>query len=108
MWTFANMCRLLIYALAVYRVTRLLWWENGPFDMFDWVRHKAGVWVDSKFKRQHSNTFFSQLLLCPHCLGMWLAVPALTCWYAQSPILDLIATWLAISGLVSVLFGDRE
>jgi hypothetical protein len=39
----SDVFRLLIYALAVFRLTHLLWHENGPWDVFDWLRAKAGI-----------------------------------------------------------------
>lgn len=38
--------RLACYALAVFRITHLLWWENGPWDVFDWLRSTTGIACD--------------------------------------------------------------
>ncbi|MHA2163950.1 MAG: hypothetical protein ACXABF_16160, partial [Candidatus Thorarchaeota archaeon] len=39
----SDVFRLLIYALAVFRLTHLLWHENGPWAVFDLLRAKAGI-----------------------------------------------------------------
>jgi hypothetical protein len=50
-------------ALAVWRVTHLLNAEDGPWDMFVFLRRVVG------------NGFWGRLLDCFYCLSLWVAAP---------------------------------
>lgn len=54
---------LLVGVLAVWRVTHLLWGEDGPGDLFVRLRRLAG------------GGFFGRLLDCFYCLSLWVAAP---------------------------------
>jgi hypothetical protein len=101
--------RLVVYAFAVYRVTHLLNWENGPWDVLDWLRWKAGVEVTYAGGTPHriATTFWSKLILCPYCLSVWLAVPAVPLWLADFWVFDLLASWMAIAGFVALANSVR-
>lgn len=82
---FTFIVRLLMYSLAVYRFTMLLYNEDGPFHMFDWLRHKAGIEVHSystsddqdnyiEVVERTGEGFFAELLNCPYCLSGWVAL----------------------------------
>jgi hypothetical protein len=49
--------------LAVWRLTHLLWGEDGPWDLF--VRLRRGV----------GDGFWGSLLDCFFCLSLWVAAP---------------------------------
>lgn len=109
------MSRLVVYALAVFRVTALLYAERGPFDAFDWLRAKAGVYYvedpwhlrspenDPVYIRE-ADGFWGELMNCPLCLSGWVALPAIIGLVLKSRLLDIVASWLAIWGLVVALF----
>lgn len=61
-----------VSVLAVWRVTHLLWGEDGPGDVFVGLRRAAG------------QSWFGKLLDCFYCLSLWVAIP---------PALLLGATW---------------
>jgi len=104
--------RLIVYALAVVRVTHMLWWENGPWDIFDWIRAKAGIEVTRMTfpgtpVPQHvrlPNGFFAELLDCPLCLSVWIAAIAVI-GYLVGGYIDYIALWLAIACISMFVFG---
>jgi hypothetical protein len=50
--------RLVLGALAVWRVTHLLYAEEGPFDVLVWLRRMGG-----------------RLFACFYCLSVWVAAP---------------------------------
>jgi hypothetical protein len=54
---------LLVGILAVWRITHLLWAEDGPGDIFVRLRRFA------------SEDFFGSLLDCFYCLSLWIALP---------------------------------
>lgn len=107
--------RLLLYALAVVRVTHMLWWENGPGDVFDWVRAKVGIETtrlgfENNFRLvRTANGFWAELLNCPLCLSVWLAVPAAIAFWLNCIGFDIVAVWLAIACVSMFAFGwNRE
>lgn len=107
--------RLVVYGLAVYRTTHLFVYEDGPFDIFDWLRARAGIGLtyhmESRYeveRKEHvADTFWGRLLLCPLCLSVWIGGIAAACLFIKNIILDGIATWLALSGISTILF-NRE
>jgi hypothetical protein len=64
---------LFLLILVVWRLTHLLWVEDGPWDIFARIRRAAG------------RRFVGRLLDCFYCLSLWLALPiawiAGTGWY---------------------------
>lgn len=115
---------LVLYALAAFRFTHLLWWENGPFDVFDWVRAKTGIrweWsVDREFtpgpfdteatynRITPGNNVFAELLNCVHCLGGWTALIAAVAFVFSNPVFDFIAVWGTIWCVQLLLFGYKR
>jgi hypothetical protein len=76
--------RLLLSALAAWRLTHLLAYEDGPAGLMAALRnalrrHAWGAGVD-----------------CFHCVSLWVAAP-LSLWVAVRP-LDALMVWLALSG----------
>ena len=75
---------LLVGVLAVWRVTHLLWGEDGPGDIFVRLRRLAGA------------GFAGRLLDCFYCLSLWVAIPfafILGADWAERALL-----WLGLSG----------
>jgi len=74
----------LIAVLAVWRVTHLLWGEDGPFDIFVRLRAIAGA------------GFFARLLDCFYCLSLWVSAPP--AWMLAATWTGRLLVWLALSG----------
>ncbi len=74
----------LLGVLAVWRITHLLWGEDGPGDIFVRLRRRAG------------QGFFGRLLDCFYCLSLWFSAPfALmlgSTWFERALL------WLGLSG----------
>jgi len=75
---------LLIVLLAVWRITHLLWGEDGPFNIFLRLRQLAGP------------TFFGHLLDCFYCLSLWVSVPFACSIGITWP--ERLFLWFGISG----------
>ena len=85
-----NWLDLILIALAVYRLTKFVMIDDGPFDLM----LKARDWVFDRFDEEH---WINKGLSCPWCISFWLSLvvlflPAVVYW------------WLGIAGLVSLLF----
>ncbi len=79
----------LLAVLATWRVTHLLANEDGPADLLARLRVRLG------------SGFFGKLMDCFQCLSLWVAAP-MALFVSQSP-LDLLLTWLALSGAACLL-----
>ncbi len=81
--------RLVLAVLATWRITHLLASEDGPADLIVRLRARLG------------SGFFGKLMDCFHCLSFWVAVPM--AFFVASKPLDLLLTWLALSGAACLL-----
>jgi hypothetical protein len=74
---------LTLVILAVWRVTHLLYAEDGPWDLFVKLRKQAG------------EGFWGSLLDCFYCLSLWIALP-LSIWMGAS-WMERVLLWPALS-----------
>ena len=75
---------LLVGVLAVWRITHLLWAEDGPGDIFVRLRRLVG------------DGFFGRLLDCFYCLSLWIALPF--AWVLGGTWIDRVLLWFSLSG----------
>lgn len=75
---------LLAGILAVWRITHLLWGEDGPADLFVRLRRFAG------------NGLTGKLLDCFYCLSLWVAAPF--AWMLGTTWIGRGFLWFALSG----------
>lgn len=68
---------LVLYALAVMRITRLINFDT----IMDWLH----TWIGSRFG---PGSWQAEFAVCPWCIGMWVSL--LTAWY---PVWLLGLTW---------------
>ncbi len=107
-------------ALAAYRLTHLFVYEDGPFGIFDWIRHKAGISIEvqqgyewwwtaagevrsEEVSREtvHTDGFWAELLACPLCLSVWFAG-------LVRLLPDFVVDWLSVAGICLLLFKRFE
>ncbi len=70
--------------LATWRVTHLLASEDGPGDLI------------VRFRKLLGDSWAGELMDCFYCLSLWIACPA--AWFMSRRPVELLFTWLAISG----------
>jgi hypothetical protein len=80
--------KVVLAALAVYRVSTDLAWEAGPYEVFS--RWRALV-----IQRYGPDDWRSEGVSCPICVSFWIALPAAFVW---GPL-----HWLGIAGAASFL-----
>lgn len=81
-----------LLALAAWRLASMVVRERGPWDMFVWVRERAGIGHDeSKVPMVYPDRFFAQLLSCTYCFSMWVGA----FWVGFYLIAPLLATKIA-------------
>ena len=85
---------LLVGILCVWRLTHLLYAEDGPWDVVVRLRRGAGVGL------------WGKLLDCFYCLSLWIAVP-FALFLGEEPTKRLLL-WLALSAGASLLERATE
>lgn len=63
---------LAVAAIATWRITHLLLYENGPFTIFRKLRERFGV-VYAEEGSSEVVSFKYEITTCPWCLSMWVA-----------------------------------
>ncbi len=81
--------RFVLAVFATWRITHLIAREDGPADIIARLRSGLGY------------GFWGKLMDCFYCLSIWIAAP-LTLLVCSKP-LDLLLTWLAVSGAACLL-----
>lgn len=81
--------RFVLAVLATWRITHLLASEDGPADLIVRFRARLGSGLVGK------------LMDCFQCLSLWVAVPI--AFFVSRRPLDLLLTWLALSGAACLL-----
>jgi hypothetical protein len=89
-----DLIRFVFAVFACYRLSELIAIDDGPGDMFLWLRAKCGAYDIGEDSRPV--TSLGRFIECPYCLGVWFAaVLALVLW----PIGWMMPVrWLAIAG----------
>lgn len=84
----------LILSLAVWRVCRMFVAEEGPFGIFDTLRHRLKV--------AKQETWIQRGLGCLACVSFWVSLPA--AWvFSSSPYLLRPVEAMAISAVCVIL-----
>lgn len=89
--------RLVLGALAIWRIGLILTQEEGPFGVFEILRLKLGVYVGL--------TWFHRGLACVLCLTFWpcLAFGLWMAWYEGVSVFVGLAYGLAANALIVLL-----
>jgi hypothetical protein len=85
-----------VAALATWRLTHLIAWEDGPGALIVRLRLRAG------------DGLIAEAMDCFLCLSVWMSLPvAVSVTRRRS---DLLITWLALSGAACLLerLGDQS
>lgn len=85
----------LLAALAVYRISRMIVLEEGPFGAFAWLQEKT--------KKQ--DNWIERGLACPLCISFWLSLVA-ALFFLPAPFPEFLLTWFGIAG-GAVVFYQR-
>lgn len=104
--------RFIIYALAVYRFTLLLYEETGPFNIFTRIRVLAGISKgvttvnEETLEYTYTNgSFWAELLNCPYCLSGWISLLAIIGWSTHK--LDWLAWWGGVWGAIHLMLKKQ-
>ena len=81
--------RLTLAVLATWRLSRLVAYEDGPWDVVALLRRRAG------------DGAMGRLMDCPYCLSIWFAAPLALAVDAGFP--GWLLAWLGVSGGASLI-----
>lgn len=98
--------RWLLAALSCYRVAQLVALDDGPGDVFAWLREIASAHQYGDDGRPATNT--GRLLACPFCIGVWAALPCAMMALRHNAAGDVILAIFGIAGAQAALQGKRE
>ena len=95
----------LLAALAVYRLARLIAWEDGPGHVCARLRAAASTTLD---EAGQPTNFAGALLACPYCLSVWLAGPVALLVLRWPKLARWLLLPLALSGAACVLLQRED
>jgi hypothetical protein len=91
--------KIVVAALAVWKVCQVLAYEDGPWDLM--IRIRRGLYPKEGRDRLKFKVTFLQMLGCISCSSVWFAiVPAV--WLGQG-WQERTLLWLAIAALATIL-----
>lgn len=85
---------MLIIGLAAWRITALISYERGPFDIFARFRSLLGIDHDPNPPNEPiswPNNSLARAITCPWCLGLWMAVACWGLWEWEPTVVMVIA-----------------
>ncbi len=91
----------LILALATWRLSHMVALEPGPVHVFERLRVALGA-KESLNTGWQATGFWSELVLCPLCLSVWLGALCFALWLL-SPASRYVFSVLALSGLACAI-----
>lgn len=101
--------QLLLIGLAAWRLTILISRETGPGEIFLRLRERLfGIEHDPATGRPDSwpSSFLPQMIVCPLCLGAWMAAGVWVLWQISPSAVLVLAAWglvvLIVEGLSSL------
>lgn len=93
--------RWILAAFAVYRLSALVAYDDGPGDVFLKLRGRLGAYQYGEDSRPARGV--GRLVSCPHCLGIWFAAAVAALLAFRSGIGDAILAVLGLAGVASWL-----
>jgi len=84
--------QLVAVGMATWRVSAMVSYEKGPFDVFWRLRRMFAIEHDQQGKPSSwPNTFMAELLVCPWCNSIWIAAPMWGIWQWRPELVYVLA-----------------
>lgn len=100
-----SLLELLVFALAVWRISSLLVNETGPFDIFVRIRTLAGIQHDEEgIPYLIPHNLLAGILSCIWCCSIWISLFYTVFWYFSPIVSQLFAIPFTLSTL-AILFN---
>lgn len=88
---------LLLLALFVWRVSSLFVYEDGPYMIFERLRHLVGIHHDSTTNETWCENEFGKLFECIYCISIWIAFITIIAFWISPMIMLWISFPFALS-----------
>jgi hypothetical protein len=98
--------RLLLAAVACYRLAQLVALDDGPGDWLLRFRAWAGAYEYGEDGR--ARTSAGRLVGCPYCVGVWIAAALVLLLVWPSVAGDLFLLWWGIAGVQAAMEDSRN
>lgn len=98
-----------ILGLATWRLTSLLVYEAGPYELLARFRRTIGVYYDERSRAQGRNEF-ARAFTCAWCLSVWIGAAVAGAYYLSSELTVAAALPFALSAiavLVESIVGEE-
>lgn len=96
--------QLLLFGLAVWRISSLITSEDGPFLAFRFLRSLTGIQHDDDgHVFMVPDTSIAKLLSCLWCASVWVAGGLALLRYFSSAIAFYLALWMALSAIAIIV-----
>lgn len=96
-----------LLAFATWRITSLLYAEDGPYAVFAYLRQRLGIYYDEYGKRQADNEL-GKMFNCPACLSVWVGLFLALSYLIISPWLWLPLALSTVSILIEGVVSRGE
>lgn len=94
--------KLILAALATYRLAQLIAWDSGPGYSLKWLR----IYINNKYQDEGGMwENIDEGINCPYCLGIYFALFCLILLKKPSRIGDFILYWFGIAGGQALMQG---
>lgn len=93
--------RLLMAALASYRIAQAFVYDEGPWSIFLWLRVKAGVY--DLAANGHPTTRLGRLMSCPYCVGVYTSLLCIVPVLLPGSVGDVILLFLGVTGAQALM-----
>ena len=102
-WPKMEISSLLIYGLAVWRISSLIVSEDGPFRAFRFLRTLTGIQHDAEgHVYAIPDTLPAKLFSCLWCSSVWVSGGLALLHYFSSAIAFYLALWMALSAIAII------
>lgn len=98
---------IIVFSVAVWRCSKILTEEEGPFMVFSRLRSKLGCENFGISNQWDSLSQICKLLQCPYCLSIWVALFFLVIFFLNEMVYNIFVVVFFASG-ITVLIEDMR
>lgn len=99
---------IILCSLATFRLTELIVWDYGPFDIFLKIRNWSQGSPESEERVGPIRSTFRDIITCVHCTSLWISILGGVLYFlinsGTDPIILTISV-LAVAGLTSIILN---
>jgi hypothetical protein len=99
-WQFA------LLALAAYRLTRLIGWDEFPLAVHTRARLTGEYWIGEEV--WYDRPTLAHLVSCPFCVGWWISLACYGAWQGDHKWTLIVLAPLAVSGVVGLIAKNLD